>query len=217
MITAISIILAIAIGNFFLLRHNKIKAPLIWSLLFFLISSGVIVGYILILGDRPPADAVTIKLKLSPSLSQNDLLLPSDTTTTTEKSKIVIKYCPDNTCDIIEAPASVDKAAFEDFAVLYFSYASGYIYLDKSFDGKTPYRQKSQDKANEIVSRLRRDCNGDDLAVVSCILLRLIRDYKIKIASSRYDEGVEAVAPFEPQEKLSEKKLRAVQDWYKKQ
>lgn len=149
--------------------------------------------------------------------SQKLPLLPSEAILSVDKNRTLIRYCPDNTCNIIEAPPSVDKVAFKDFSVLFFSYASGYIYLDKSFDGKTPFRYRSQKKVREIISRLRQGCDGDDLAIVSCIMQRLARDHEIKTGFSRFDEGVEAITPYNPRVQYSLKNLRAIQDWYKKQ
>jgi len=57
----------------------------------------------------------------SGAMLPNASLLPTDTTVKQDENKTTIKYCPDNTCDIIEAPVSIDRTAFEDFAVLYFS------------------------------------------------------------------------------------------------
>jgi hypothetical protein len=148
---------------------------------------------------------------------QSPFLLPNGAEVRVDKNKKIIEYCPDNTCNIISAPASVNKVALEDFAVLYFSYASGYIYLGGSFDGKAPYRLRSQEKVKEIVSRQRSGCKGSELAVISCIMLRLVGQEQIKIAFSRFDEGEEAVGPEEPQEILSEKRLREVQAWYQNQ
>lgn len=144
-------------------------------------------------------------------------LLPAEAISKTEKNKKVIKYCPDNTCDIIKAPRSIDERILEDFSVLFFSYASGYLYLEKSYDGKVPYRHQTKDKVKDIIARQRNDCKGEELAVVSCIMQRLAKDYKIETAFSRFDEGKNIVTPYDPQEEYSLKSLQKTQSWYKEQ
>lgn len=144
-------------------------------------------------------------------------VLPTEAVLKIDRSNKVIKYCPDNTCDIITAPRSIDERDFEDFAVLFFSYASGYVYLDKSYDDTVPYRQQTRDKVKDIIARQGKGCEGESLAVVGCIMQRLARDYKIKTAFSRFDEGVNVVTPYDPQEQFSLKSLRKIHAWYKEQ
>jgi hypothetical protein len=144
-------------------------------------------------------------------------LSPTEAVLKIEKNNKVIKYCPDNTCDIIKAPLSIDERVFEDFTVLFFSYASGYIYLEKSYDGKVPYRHQTTDKVKDIIARQRNGCEGEELAVVSCIMQRLAKDYKIEASFSRFDESKNVITPYDPQVAYSLKSLRKTQAWYKEQ
>lgn len=144
-------------------------------------------------------------------------LLPSKAISKTEKNNRIIEYCPDNPCEIISTPRSTDKQVFEDFAVLFFSYASGYIYLEKSYDNTIPYRKQTKDKVKEIIARQRNECKGEELAVVSCIMQRLARDYKIRASFSRFDEGKDVITPYDPQDEFSLKSLQKTKAWYKTQ
>ena len=144
-------------------------------------------------------------------------LLPLEAISITEKNSRIIKYCPDNTCDIISAPHATDEQVFKDFAVLFFSYASGYIYLEKSYDNTTPYRKQTKDKVKEIIARQKNECKGEELAVVSCIMQRLARDYNISASFSRFDEDKNVVTTYDPQDVFSLKSLQKTAAWHKAQ
>jgi len=134
----------------------------------------------------------------------------------TKKLKTV-KYCPDNTCNILEAPASIPNAVFNDFAFLFLSYASGYIYLKEPFDNSRPFLETSKKFLPQVVERRKHHCNGDEFEIASCILNKMAKEYSIKIYFSRFDEG-ENIKELEKQEEvLSVKVLRSTRSWLMEQ
>jgi uncharacterized protein YqhQ len=59
--TALLLILFIvSVLIFFILRSKSIRARIIWSALFFVVSAGSSIAYILIIGDKPSKDAIEI-------------------------------------------------------------------------------------------------------------------------------------------------------------
>ena len=134
----------------------------------------------------------------------------------TQKLKVV-EYCPDNTCDIIEAPAGLPNEIFNDFAFLFLSYASGYIYLKKPFDKSRPFLEEAKRFFPHVVERRKHQCRGDELEIVSCILNKMADDYGIKIYFSRFDEGANIKVLQKQEERLSASALRSVRSWLMEQ
>jgi hypothetical protein len=134
----------------------------------------------------------------------------------TQKLKIV-EYCPDNTCNIIEAPASIPKETFNDFVFLFLRYASGYVYLKKPYDKSRPFLEEAKRFLPHVIEKRKQQCQGDELDVVSCILNRMADDHGIKIYFSRFDEGANTKVLQNQEDRLSVNALRSVRKWLMEQ
>ena len=161
-----------------------------------------------------PGSVIAADLRLLGFLSE---IAPSGLEYQVTQTLKVVQYCPDNTCDIIEAPASIPNEIFNDFAFLFLRYASGYVYLKKPFDKPRPFLEEAKRFLPHVIERRKQQCRGDELEVVSCILNKMADDYGIKIYFSRFDEGANIKVLQKQEERLSASALRSVRSWLMEQ
>jgi hypothetical protein len=125
-----------------------------------------------------------------------------------DKKQWEVAFCPDNTCQVIYAPATTPAAAMGDFTLLYLYYASGYIYL-KNF-----YLTDAKPYIPGVLARSAPQCGqGPELVRASCALSALADKHNIRLASRIYDEGEIGEAPTEARNELSEPKLKEIKSW----
>ena len=161
-----------------------------------------------------PGGVIAADLRLLGFLSE---IAPSGLEYQVTKTLKVVQYCPENTCDIIEAPASIPNEIFNDFAFLFLRYASGYVYLKKPFDKPRPFLEEAKKFLPHVIERRKQQCRGDELEVVSCILNKMADDHGIKIYFSRFDEGANTKVLQKQNERLSASALRSVRSWLMEQ
>lgn len=100
-----------------------------------------------------------------------------------EKNQFVIEYCPDNTCEKIIATKGMGERAFLNISLLYFKFASGYIYL----------KDWNQDALTADASLFAKDqipdCRGlGGYDLTACALDWGRRAHNMRIYFTRYDE-----------------------------
>lgn len=153
----------------------------------------------------------------SSAFSSDDLILPKGAEYKSEKYAKVVKYCPDNTCDVFQASKKIPINDLKQFSALYFYYVSGYIYLEKPIIEKTPFRKKNQDYVHSVLEKHAEQCKGPELEAASCVLTHLAKKWNIKSQFIRYDEGENIIVTQEIEKELSIEKLQSTQNWYRKQ
>jgi len=128
-----------------------------------------------------------------------------------------VEFCPDNTCEIIRAPSSVQMKRLSDFTYLYLYYASGYTYLAISSNQSDPFIKSGRELANEIVrSNVGSYKQTEELELASCVLNNLAKGNNIHLIFSRYDEGERFESEENLTESLSVNKLNKTRKWYYK-
>ena len=100
-------------------------------------------------------------------------------------SKHEIRYCPDNTCDIIKSKKNTDLLS--EFLYLYLFHESGYIYLGTSFDNQKPFRVAAVEEP-QVRKRVEKFCSATE-KTPKCILQGMRSSLGIKSCFGRYDEG----------------------------
>jgi len=161
-----------------------------------------------------PEIAVATDLRLLGSLSE---IAPTGLEYRVTKELKVVTYCPDNTCDIIEAPSAIDNEILNDFTLMFLAYASGYIYLKKPFDKSRPFLEQAKGHLPNVIEKRRNRCRGDEIEVASCILNNIANTHGIRIYFSRFDEGANTRVLQSQEERLSVNKLRSVRKWLMEQ
>ncbi len=129
----------------------------------------------------------------------------------------VVAYCPDNTCNIIEAPSAIDNSILNDFSLMFLAYASGYSYLKIPFDQTRPFLEQVKGRLPKVIEKHRSSCRGDEIEVASCILTNIAKTHGIKIYFSRFDEGGDAKILENQNEIFSVNTLRSVRKWLTEQ
>jgi predicted small secreted protein len=99
-----------------------------------------------------------------------------------------VRFCPDNTCDVIRGRRG-GGAAVQDFALVYLWYASDYFVLDEWRRGAAPQQ------VGVVVGKNAGSCRGSERAMAKCALLRLAQVGAIRLSFLRYDEGAETEVP----------------------
>ena len=161
-----------------------------------------------------PESAVAADLRLLGSLSE---IAPTGLEYRVTKELKVVAYCPDNTCDIIEAPSTIDNEILNDFTLIFLAYASGYIYLKKPFDRSHPFLEQAKGRLPTVIEKRRNRCRGDEIEVASCILNNIANTHSIKIYISRLDEGAKTKVLQNQEERFSVNALRSVRKWLMEQ
>lgn len=100
-------------------------------------------------------------------------------------SKREIRYCPDNTCDIIKAKKATNL--LPEFLYLYLFHESDYPELGKSFNDKKPFRDTAAEEP-EIRMKVAAFCPNQQKSV-QCILDSMCSSLGIQVCIGRYDEG----------------------------
>ena len=114
-----------------------------------------------------------------------------------------IEYCPDQTCEIIQAPISTWYQSIGDFSYLYLYYFSPYDALKKTSDESEPFRKAGTKYIKDITKRNRGECEEkDDKDLASCILRTMSSKNNIQIYSSRHEKGIENLTPLNLREIL---------------
>jgi hypothetical protein len=100
-------------------------------------------------------------------------------------SKHEIRYCPDNTCEIIKSqkPTNLLPA----FLYLYLFHESGYVELGKSFNDQKPFREAAAEEP-QVRKSVERFCPSAE-KTPKCILQGMRSNLGIKSCFGRYDEG----------------------------
>ncbi len=101
--------------------------------------------------------------------------------------KVEVRYCPDNTCDVISASKSVDQTVFDDFLVLYFARISSYVYL-KDFQ-----KSISDKLVDGIREKYEHFCLKRENISTKCIAQGLSEKFKISVLFARFDENEETL------------------------
>lgn len=96
-----------------------------------------------------------------------------------------IRYCPDNTCDVILGPNGLSDNVLADFAFLFLSRHSTYTTI-KDFQKSIAEKQIS-----EIVKKYNYLCS-EKLLTSKCVLMGIKNKFSIKLMFSRFDEGEES-------------------------
>lgn len=161
-----------------------------------------------------PGSALATELRLLGSLSE---IAPTGLEYRVTKELKVVAYCPDNTCDIIEAPSTIDNEILNDFTFMFLAYASGYVYLKKPFDKTRPFLEQAKGRLPKVIEKRRNRCRGDEIEVASCILNNIANTHGIKIYFSRFDEGASTKRLQKQEERLSVNALRSVRKWLMEQ
>ena len=161
-----------------------------------------------------PGSALATDLRLLGSLSE---IAPTGLEYRVTKELKVVAYCPDNTCDIIEAPSTIDNEILNDFTFMFLAYASGYVYLKKPFDKTRPFLEQAKGRLPKVIEKRRNRCRGDEIEVASCILNNIANTHGIKIYFSRFDEGASTKRLQKQEERLSVNALRSVRKWLMEQ
>lgn len=99
-------------------------------------------------------------------------------------SKQEIRYCPDNTCEIIKATKTKH---LPEFLYLFLFHESDYIYLGESFDGQKPFRVAAVEEPK--VRKLVESYCPSAAKTPKCILKGMRSSLGIKSCFGRYDEG----------------------------
>jgi len=98
-------------------------------------------------------------------------------------SKNEIRYCPDNTCDIIKSKTSTNL--LPEFLYLYLFHESGYTYLGTSFDNQKPFRAAVEEP--QVRKKVEKFCGAAE-KTPKCILQGMRSSLGIKSCFGRYDE-----------------------------
>ena len=100
-------------------------------------------------------------------------------------SKNEIRYCPDNTCEIIKSKKPDNFLPV--FLYLYLFHESGYVELGKSYNGKKPFRESAIEES-DIRNNASSFCANTHKSP-HCILASMRKQLNIQICTGRYDEG----------------------------
>jgi len=116
--------------------------------------------------------------------------LSSAVKTTSAAQGPAIEYCPDNTCERLQAKRHARLSELEDFALLYFATMSEYSYLKDSRpkDAETLLAAVSSSYAANCTE------SAGSLAV-ECALKYLRQRLGVTLLSVRYDEGLKCTEP----------------------
>lgn len=128
-----------------------------------------------------------------------------------ENSSLIYKYCPDNTCTEIVSTKSNNKN-LDTFSLLYFYYASGYVYLKMDSNGGN-FIDKSGEHVKQIIAQ-EKQCTGDEHQVASCMMSRLLAS-GIKGYSIRYDENHESKTIMNFSKLINSDNLKKIVSWRK--
>ncbi len=123
-----------------------------------------------------------------------------------------ISFCPDNTCEVIHAPAGTPEEKVGDFAFLYLYYASGYVYL-KDF-----YLHHGRPYVSAALTRNAGSCNQpEEFARAACVMTSLAKRYHFRVGTRTYDEGARADNFEEPAALLTEARIKSTKAWQQDQ
>jgi hypothetical protein len=96
-----------------------------------------------------------------------------------------IRYCPDNTCEIVKAKRQAKL--LPEFLYLSLFHESTYVELSKSYDGRKPFRETAIEEA-EVRRKVAMFCPESEKSP-RCILDNMRSRMGIQSCLGRYDEG----------------------------
>ncbi len=100
-------------------------------------------------------------------------------------SKREIRYCSDNTCEVIKSKEPSDL--LPEFLYLYLFYESQYVELGKSHGGEKPFRETAIEEP-DVWKKVEMFCPGTKKSP-QCILDSMRSGLGIQVCPGRYDEG----------------------------
>ncbi len=115
-----------------------------------------------------------------------------DSLTIKTDDKMIIEYCPDNTCDVMAMDGRNNENILADFAYLYLFFGSNYSYLLEW--------KNNEDTKQHLFSILRKYTSVewaklDDNKKAQRVLNQLSSQYGITVSFVRYDEGAKYAVP----------------------
>lgn len=118
-----------------------------------------------------------------------------------------LRYCPDNTCVVFEAPSTRPVAILEDFATAFLFYAGDSTNLRQ-------YVSYAQSAARLVVAQHAASCHhADELRQASCVLSAFAATSGIRVFDERFDEGATFRTERSVSERASFPSLQRLQEW----
>lgn len=151
--------------------------------------------------EKDTADLVVLKSNLGTAFSIQR-----------ENKKVLYKYCPDNTCTVLVSNRN-NLINLDRFTLLYFYYASGYVYLNMGKNDGS-FIDKSKKHAQDIIF-IESICSGKEHQVASCVMSRLL-DSGITGYKVRFDENRENRTIINLNEKIDVEHLLGIVKWREK-
>lgn len=112
-----------------------------------------------------------------------------------EPHRVIVEYCPDNTCERFVGYGDTSLATLKDFAFTYLFGLSDYAYLTQFQQGG------SSTEVNAVLRRYHDWCPiNDERAAAACIAGSLYRRNRIQLSFVRLDEGFATEETLEPGE-----------------
>jgi hypothetical protein len=113
-----------------------------------------------------------------------------------KKEKLIIEFCPDNTCDMFEANKQILPETFVDFVYIYLYFFSDYYVLDEWRTSAEEILMVGNILKRPSYSLCKKSTPGE---TASCLLRYLSQKNKIRLYSIRYDEGTRNVVRLDVQ------------------
>lgn len=126
------------------------------------------------------------------SAGELEAALGGAATSRQEPHRVIVEYCPDNTCERFVGYGDTSLASLQDFAFVYLFALSDYSYLDQFQEAGSASEVKS------VLGRYRDRCpQADSRAAAACIAGSLYRRNRIQVSFVRVDEGFGVEEPIE--------------------
>lgn len=111
---------------------------------------------------------------------------------TEERHRVIVEYCPDNTCERFVGFGDTSLATLQDFAFTYLFALSDYAYLRAFQLGSSTAEVKA------VLARYRDWCPLHEPRVAArCIAGSLYRRNRIQASFVRFDEGFATESPLD--------------------
>jgi hypothetical protein len=113
-------------------------------------------------------------------------LLPDGVTIEREKNGWSVKYCPDNTCDLLRLSASLKESEARGIALGFFTFYSKYSYLRQWQE----VARRDEARLRELEVLANSNCpHRDTKQLVKCRMRELAAGGKLTVYFVRFDEG----------------------------